>query len=68
MISFARSLAANACVIRTQPLVSAYLMPTGGSVPLIGHQLKSALLPPIRTTGVWPGSRLRSNWMSTGST
>src|SRR6185437_10162879 len=34
--------------------------------PRIGHHVWSLLLPPIRTTGLWPGARPRNSATSTG--
>ena len=43
-------------------------MPPGGITPRIGHQVASALSPPIRSTGAWPGASCRISATSTGST
>jgi hypothetical protein len=68
MISCPPVAAASALVVRSQPGVSEYWIPGGGTVPRTGHHVASALSPPIRMTGDWPGASPRSSPTSTGST
>ena len=69
MISLARSLGRER-PRRPQPAVGQRVADAhrAAACRWIGHHVASALLPPIRTTGAWPGARLRSSWISTGST
>ena len=58
--------AASALVVFSQLRVSVYVMPGVHLIARVGHQVSSALLPPIRSTGDWLGATLRISCTRTG--
>ena len=57
---------ASARVVASQLWLSVYVMPGVHLIAGVGHQVSSALLPPIRSTGDWSGARLRISCTNTG--
>ncbi len=62
----ARVATASARVVASQLRSSVYVMPGVHLIARVGHQVSSALLPPIRSTGDWSGATLRISCTSTG--